>query len=78
MLLLLKVRGGTLMGQWSPVIQIEPLTTEFELKALEPDTSYLVMVHLLNEAGVGEQKIEKRTSKSRIGKLMLNGFIYWY
>ncbi|CAM2704547.1 unnamed protein product [Rotaria socialis] len=54
------------MEQWSPAIQIEPLTNEFELKGLQPDANYIIRVRLLNEAGVGEQKISKRTSKSRI------------
>lgn len=56
------------MGPWSPTIQLEPLTTEFELKGLQPDVEYSIVVRLLNEAGVGEQKIIKRTSRSRIGK----------
>jgi hypothetical protein len=41
------------------------------LKGLQPDTNYLINVRLFNEAGVGEQKISKRTSKLRIGKLVL-------
>lgn len=57
---------------------MEPLINEFELKALQPDTNYFIRVRLFNEAGVGEQKITKRTSKSRVGKLellLLFGFI---
>lgn len=59
---------------------MEPLINEFELKALQPDTNYFIKVRLFNEAGVGEQKITKRTSKSRVGKLelLLFDFICWY
>lgn len=62
------MRDGNAIEQWSPAIQLEPLTTEFELNGLQPDTNYLINVRLLNEAGVGEQKITKRTSRPRIGK----------
>jgi hypothetical protein len=70
-LLYFQVRDENTVEQWSPAIQIEPLTTEFELKGLQPDTNYLINIRLLNEAGVGEQKVSKRTSKSRIGKFVL-------
>ena len=63
-----KARHGNQVDQWYPTLQLEPLTTEFELKGLDADTDYLIVVRLLNEAGVGEQKLQKRTSKSRIGK----------
>ncbi|CAF1391848.1 unnamed protein product [Adineta steineri] len=61
-----KVRGVNAVEQSSPAIQLDPLTTEFELKGLQPDTNYLITLRLLSEAGVGEQKISKKTSKSRI------------
>lgn len=51
-----------------PTIQLEPMTTEFELKNLQPDTEYSIIVRLLNEAGVGEQKVLKRTGRTRVGK----------
>ncbi|CAF4879276.1 unnamed protein product [Rotaria sp. Silwood1] len=61
-----KVRGVNVVEQWSPAIQVEPLISEFELKGLQSDTNYLIRVRLLNEAGVGEQTISKKTSRSRI------------
>ncbi|UJR10788.1 hypothetical protein I4U23_014975 [Adineta vaga] len=61
-----KIRGPNAVEQTSPPIQLEPSATEFELQGLQSDTTYLIVVRLLNEAGVGEQKITKQTSKSRI------------
>ncbi|CAF4091798.1 unnamed protein product, partial [Rotaria sordida] len=60
------VRGVNVVEEWSPAIRIEPLISEFELKGLQPDTNYMIRVRLFNEAGLGEQTISKKTSKSRI------------
>ena len=60
-----------MVKRWSPAVYIEPLVNEFELKGLEPDTNYLIKVRLFNTAGVGEQTVAKKTSRSHIGKLVL-------
>lgn len=65
--LFVKARNPTEVEQWSSPIQIEPLSSEFDLKGLEANRDYLISIRLFNEAGVGEQKVFKTTSKSRIG-----------
>ena len=38
---------------------------EYELTGLKPDTNYIVVVKLYNEAGVAEQKMRIRTNTGR-------------
>ena len=38
---------------------------EYELAGLKPDTNYVVIVKLYNEAGVAEQKIRIKTNISK-------------
>lgn len=64
-----QIKGPTLVEDWSPAIPLDPLQTEFELIGLQPNTQYMIVVRLFNEAGVGEQRVQRATSKSRIGNV---------
>jgi hypothetical protein len=47
---------------------IDSSTTEYQLNGLKPDTNYIVIIRLYNEAGVAEQKVRIRTNKENLGK----------
>jgi hypothetical protein len=46
--------------------------TEYELTGLKPDTNYVVIVRLYNEAGVAEQKVRIKTNISKRYQLKYN------
>ncbi|CAF1655811.1 unnamed protein product, partial [Didymodactylos carnosus] len=58
-----------IMGTFSDPQLIDPLKTEYEIVNLQPDTNYIIVVKLYNEAGVSEQKIRKQTTKARIDNI---------
>lgn len=54
-------------GSFSAPIEVDPSLSEFEIQGLKPQTSYIVLVRLINEAGAAEQKIRVKTTKEKAG-----------
>ncbi len=55
-------------GPLSTPISIDSSITEYEVTRLKPDTNYIVIVKLYNEAGVAEQKFRIKTNTENSGK----------
>jgi hypothetical protein len=52
-------------GPLSTPITIDSSMAEYELTGLKPDTNYVVVVKLYNEAGVAEQKVRIKTNTGK-------------